>query len=82
MTTPNTMDRLIPLTYAGMGQRVRVSRVDGGQGLRSRLCAMGLMPGVPVEVIANGGGPVLLKVLGARMMIGRGMAAQIMVAEA
>lgn len=74
-----TMDNLIPLTSARLGQSVRVSRVDGGHGLRGQLCAMGLTPGTPVEVVADGGGPVVLSVLGSRVMIGRGMAAKIMV---
>ena len=74
-----TMDTLIPLTSARVGQSVRVTRVEGGQGLRGRLCSMGLTPGTPVEVVADGGGPVVLSVLGSRVMIGRGMAAKIMV---
>jgi ferrous iron transport protein A len=73
------MDNLVPLTSVPVGQSVCVSRVDGGHGLRSRLCAMGLTPGTPVEVVADGGGPMVLSVLGSRVMIGRGMAARIMV---
>jgi len=76
------MSSLIPLTAVRVGQTVRVSRVDGGQELRSRLCALGLTPGTPVEVVADGGGPVVLSVLGSRVMIGRGMAARIQVREA
>ena len=75
----STMNNLVPLTSVGVGRRVRVSRVDGGHGLRGQLCAMGLTPGMPVEVVADGGGPVVLSVLGSRVMIGRGMAAKIMV---
>ena len=75
------MDTLIPLTAARVGQRVRVSQVYGGHGLRGRLCAMGLTPGTPVEVVCDGGGPVVLDVLGSRLMIGRGMAAKILVRE-
>ena len=77
------MDNLIPLTSVRVGRTVRVSRVDGGQGLRGRLCAMGLTPGTPVELVAaGGGGPLVLRVLGSRVMVGRGMAARIMVREA
>lgn len=75
------MDSLLPLTSAGVGRKVRVSRLDGGHGMRGRLCAMGLTPGTPVEVITNGGGPLVLSVLGSRVMIGRRMAARIMVRE-
>ena len=76
------MDRAIPLTDAGVGRKVRVICVEGGQGMRGRLCAMGLTPGTRIEVVANGGGPMVLNVLGSRVMIGRGMAARIMVREA
>jgi ferrous iron transport protein A len=75
------MDSLIPLTSARAGQAVRISRLDGGQGLRGRLCAMGLRPGMAVEVVCGNGGPVVLDVLGSRLMIGRGMAVRIMVRE-
>ena len=71
--------RLIPLTTVGVGRRVRVVRVEGGEGLRARLCAMGLTPGTPVEVRCDSGGPVVLDVLGSRLMIGRGMAGKILV---
>jgi len=75
------MKQMIPLTSARPGQTVRVTRVDGGQALRGRLCSMGLTPGTPVEVVTDNGGPVVLRVLGSRVMIGYGMASQIMVRE-
>jgi ferrous iron transport protein A len=74
MNTP-----LIPLTHTRPGQRIRVSAVDAGQGLRSRLCAMGLTPGMSAHVIAIGSGPVILDVLGTRLVLGQGMAAKVLV---
>ena len=72
---------LTPLTAAQAGRRVRVLKVDGGRGLRARLCALGLTPGTPVEVVCRNAGPVILNVLGGRLMIGRGMAANVLVRE-
>ncbi|MHA1600892.1 MAG: FeoA family protein [Alphaproteobacteria bacterium] len=77
-----TVDNLIPLTAIRSGQRVRVIRVGGGRGLRGRLYAMGLTPGTPVEVVCFSSGPVVLNVMGGRLMIGRGMAANVMVRKA
>ena len=77
--TEAAIDNVKPLTAVEVGQRVRVTRVDGGRAMRGRLCAMGLTPGTSVSVVADGGGPVVLDVLGGRVMIGRGMARQVMV---
>jgi Fe2+ transport system protein FeoA len=43
------------------------------------LTALGLVPGTPVEVVSANGGPLLLSVLGSRLMLGRGTAAKVLV---
>jgi Fe2+ transport system protein FeoA len=53
---------------------------EGGRQLRSRLAALGLLPGAELEVIQNSGqGPFVVAVKGSRIVIGRGMAARIAV---
>lgn len=69
----------VPLSSVPCGRRVRVISIDGGQSLRGRLCALGLTPGTPVQVVCDGGGPVVLEVLGSRLIVGRGMASQVLV---
>ena len=69
----------IPLNEVDAGQRVRISQIQAGRDLTARLCAMGLTPGTPVDVVATGGGPMILDVLGSRLMLGRGMAAKVLV---
>jgi Fe2+ transport system protein A len=60
---------------------VRLVAVDAGHGLRGRLAAMGIVPGVEIEVLRNSGhGPFLIAVKGSRIMLGRGMAQKIVVA--
>lgn len=81
MTPPRTTRRTFPLTAACPGQRVRVLEINGGDNLRTRLYAMGLTPGTPAEVIAVGNGPVILNVMGTRLMVGHGMAAKLTVRE-
>ena len=68
------------LSMIGTGQRVTFVRVDAGRGLRARLAAMGLVPGVELEVIRNTfSGPFIIAVKGTRVMLGRGMAHRIIV---
>ncbi len=74
-----TSDTLIALTQAGTGQRLRVCAIAAGQELRARLCAMGLMPGMMIKVVARSSGPVILNVMGSRMALGHGMASRVRV---
>ncbi|HRR81694.1 MAG TPA: FeoA family protein [Planctomycetota bacterium] len=61
-----------------VGETVRLVSVDAGAGLRSRLAAMGLVPGVEVRMMRNSGhGPAVVEVKGTRLALGRGMALQI-----
>jgi ferrous iron transport protein A len=70
----------MPLTIVQSGRRVRVLAVEAGHGLQGRLAAMGLIPGVEIEVLQNTmKGPFLISVKGSRIMLGRGMAQKIMV---
>jgi Fe2+ transport system protein FeoA len=71
----------MPLTIVQAGRRVRLVTVDAGQGLEGRLSAMGLVPGVEIEVLQNScRGPFLVAVKGSRIMLGRDMARKILVA--
>ena len=69
-----------PLSGVGAGETVTIVAVNAGQGLRSRLAAMGLMPRTQIKVINNGHpGPFVVGVKNSRMMLGRGMADKILV---
>lgn len=68
------------LSTVRCGTSLRLLRVDAGRGLRSRLTAMGLVPGAEIEVVANhAGGPLVVSVDGTRIVLGRGMAERIFV---
>jgi len=70
----------MPLSIIQTGRRVRLVSVDAGHGLCGRLTAMGLVPGVEIEVIRNSAhGPFLIEVMGSRIILGRGMAQKIRV---
>jgi len=62
------------------GTLVKIVDVEAGRGLRSRLAALGLVPGTQLEVITNSSrGPFIVAVKESRLMLGRGMAQMIMV---
>ncbi|HDS16008.1 MAG TPA: ferrous iron transport protein A [Proteobacteria bacterium] len=68
------------LPAASCGKSLRLLHIDAGQGVRSRLAAMGMVPGVEVKVLVNEGrGPLIVTLDGNRIMLGRGMAEKIMV---
>ena len=70
------------LARAPQGARVRVIAVYGGPGLQRRLMEMGLVPGSIVEVVNNNRGPVIVRVRGVLIALGRGMASRIIVEPA
>ncbi len=72
---------LATLEQAALGLPVRVSNIDGGHEVRSRLATMGLLPGVILSVLRRGplGGPVLIEVGGSRIALGRGVARKVLV---
>jgi ferrous iron transport protein A len=70
----------MPLIMASRGSKVRLVSINGGKQMTSRLAAMGLLPGVEVEIISNTpGDPFILDVRGSRLALGRGMAHKIYV---
>jgi Fe2+ transport system protein FeoA len=73
-------DGSVALSSLADGARAHLTRVEAGHGLRSRLTAMGLRPGVEVWVVNNrGAGPFVVAVEGTRIVLGRGMAHKVYV---
>lgn len=71
-----------PLVKVAAGRMVKVSGVSGGMELKRRLSDMGLLPGTEITVIENHyPGPLLLSLRGSRVVLGQGMAEQILVVE-
>lgn len=69
-----------PLSTTQAGDCVRVVGIDAGRGLNSRLAAMGLVTDTELRVVSNGHpGPFVLIVMGAKVVLGRGVAQKIMV---
>jgi len=69
-----------PLSMVGVGETVRLVKVDAGRGLNSRLAAMGLVANTELTVVSNSHpGPFVVIVKDSKVMLGRGMAHKIMV---
>jgi Fe2+ transport system protein FeoA len=65
---------------AKSGEPVRVKRLDGGEGFRSKIIALGLVPGQTVVVRSfSRRGPVVVQVNGTRVALGREMAEKVVV---
>jgi len=72
--------QLRPLSVVKEGETVKLAAINAGQGLKSRLTTMGLLPNVEITVINNSHpGPFVISVKNSKMMLGRGMAHKIMV---
>jgi ferrous iron transport protein A len=72
----------MPLSKAKAGRTMEVVDLIGGERSTRRLLEMGLYCGASVEVVSGRGwGPVVLKLAGSRLALGRGMAKKILVRD-
>lgn len=70
----------MPLRLTQEGEWGRIVEIRGGGGVRERLAALGLRPGVSVQVVCNPmDGKLLLDHAGTRLYLGGGMAHKIQV---
>jgi len=65
------------------GREVRIVEIKGGWGIRQRLNQMGINTGDVIFVKRSGimGGPILIRVHGTEVALGRGMAKKVIVSE-
>ena len=69
-----------PLLMAGEGNSVRIAFIDCGHGLQAKLASLGIVNGREIRIIRNrGGGPLVIKAMNGRIILGRGMANKISV---
>ncbi len=71
--------RLLTLDELPRGVKARVVRIEAGTRALRRLVEMGFTPGTVIEVVADYGGPILVRVRGSVIAIGRGMARKVIV---
>jgi ferrous iron transport protein A len=70
----------VPLATLEAGACGVVSEIRGGRNMIHRLAEMGIAPGVPIRLV-RGRGPVILECRGQRLIVGRGMVADILVEQ-
>jgi ferrous iron transport protein A len=72
--------RRMPLCDAKTGGKVKVACVDGGRSLCARMAALGIYPGVEMQLLCTGCGyPCLVRVNGGTLSLGKGISDKILV---
>lgn len=69
---------ILPLPAFQPGSKMKVVRLAGCNGVRARLCALGLTPGTEVEIMSAGRGSSRVRVRECDLVLGRGMAEKVM----
>ena len=66
------------------GETAEVIKINGGFGMQQHLASLGIKTGIIVKRLLSGReqGPVMVEVKGHKIVIGRGMAANISIREA
>jgi ferrous iron transport protein A len=73
----------VPLSDARAGGRFKVAGIEGGRHLCARMAAMGIYPGVEMEVVCAGCNcPCLVRVHGCTLSLGVGLSEKILVTSA
>lgn len=74
------MQRLVSLDLVKGGSRAIIKEIYRHGGIVGRLYHIGILPGREVEVLINNGrGPIVIKVGGSEIVLGRGLAKKILV---
>lgn len=74
---------LLSLAEAKPGRPLQVKLIEGGRSLCARMAALGIYPGVELELLCSGcGAPCLIKVRGSTLSLGAGVSNKIKVAQA
>ena len=76
----NIEKEVYPLSEVPAGRTVHLAAVQAGQGLKSRLAAMGLLAHVSLRVLRNDScGQIIVQVKNTKVVLGRGMSQKILV---
>lgn len=71
------------LIEVGNKSRVVISRIEGNHHMRRKLMDMGVIPGIPVTIVRKDhNGPMLLSVMGRKIMVGQSLAQNVFVRSA
>lgn len=68
------------LRVVSAGETAFVIAINAGSRARTRLESLGIIPGVEIDVLNNGRGPMIVSVGEGRVMVERGIAQKVLVA--
>ncbi|WP_287822625.1 FeoA domain-containing protein [Clostridium sp.] len=71
----------MPLNSLRMGESGSVDNIVGGEILCKKLMEMGFNKGAVIHVVKNDSGALIVKVGGTKLVVARGMAQKVMMAE-
>ncbi len=71
----------ITIANAKVDQKVKVTKIKAGFKALHFLADLGIHEGEEIKIIKNNVGPVIVKVKGTRVALGRGLAGKIEVSE-
>ncbi len=73
-------NRRMPISELPAGEHATILSFHGGRHMNNRLASLGFTPGAEIEMTQNyGRGPLIVTVRGARVALGRGEAARVIV---
>jgi len=76
----NHNDPHMPLTAIPVGNRIIVTRLNGGKEFINRIASLGITIGTEITVLHNPGhGPIIISIIGSHVALGRHEAEQIQV---
>ncbi|NHJ47046.1 MAG: ferrous iron transport protein A [Asgard group archaeon] len=76
---PETAKSLVTLH---IGEKKIIVKITGGRNACKRLNELGLIPGTEIEMVNKiNDGPVMIKVKGSKLALGRGLATKVIVAD-
>lgn len=74
------MSTTLTLDQVPSGKKVKVVSIYAPGRWGHRLLQMGLVPGAVLEVVVNDGyGPILIRVMNTKVLLGRGIARRVLV---
>lgn len=70
---------LTPLIDLHPGEKGTIRSIQGGHKIHQRLCELGLTVGTEIELVSNNAGPIIVKVRGSKLALGRGISTSVFV---
>jgi ferrous iron transport protein A len=82
LDTAEMSNETISLNDLHIGDKGKIAKITGGRTACKRLNELGLIPGTEVELVNKiSSGPVMIKVKGSKLALGRGLASKVLLVK-